>query len=229
MDFGDGPGGRYEVVGTGANVTTSHTYATPVAGTKITVRDYGGNRFLMGYFSIYAQFLSGTHPNFVDFDAITTVFTRDNYLTGEADFAGCDSIQYIFLRNVDITSLKNVSNKPDLVQIYADASTTITGDIPSMTGCPDLALASIFSQAFTGFEGGFTPAVDRTTSFRLRATSNSLPSSAVDSILIDAQTAEFGTGDRFDLDGTGNAPPTQAGLDAKTWLEGNGCLVYVNS
>ncbi len=227
FDWGDGSAIE-EVVGNGANQTTQHTYGTPTVGTEITISDDGGNRFLMQYFSIYAQWLSGDHPSFVDFSDITTVFLRDNDVTGTADFTGCSSLQHIYHRNCKITELTGIAGLSNLDDIYADLAGTLAGDIPSVTGCPDLTLASLYSQQLTGFAGGFTPASQRSGGFRLRANNNLLPSAEVNLILADARTADFGTGDQLDLDGNGNEAPTGQGLTDKQWLIDNGCTVNTN-
>lgn len=230
IDFSDGPAGRYEVVGNGANQTTQHTYDVPVPGTKITITGFSGNQVLMRYFSIAYQYLNGDCPIFEGFADIQTIYLRNNSFTGAfPPVTGCDALRYLYLRLTPFTGqCPAVSGLSDLQQVYADQGEGFTGNIPSLTGLPDLSMFQIGDNLITGFEGGFTPAAQRTTSISLRAYNNYLTSSAVNLILADARTAEFGTGDNIEVDRNNNEPPTGQGLIDKQWLIDNGATVSTN-
>lgn len=224
IDPGDGSG-VIEVIGTSVNQVTDLLYDPPVVGTEITITDDGGNRFLMAYFGINQQHLSGDHPPIAGFSDLTTIYLRENEITSVIPpYTGCTSLVNIFNRLTPFTGQPPViAGLSSLTSVYWDRC-SFSGNIPSLTGIPNLGVCYFYGNNLTGFSGGFTPLADRTNSINFQVQNNILPAAEINKILADARTAEFGTGDSLRMDGT-NEAPTGQGLIDKTWLQDNGCTV----
>ena len=229
FDWGDGSAVQ-EVVGTGADQTTQHTYVTPVAGTEITINDDDDNRFQMLRFNIGYQYLDGDCPDFRDFSDIVLINLRNNSFDGQLSaFDNCNSFRYLYFKLTPFSGeFPVISGNTDAREVYADQGGGFTGNIPSLADLPGLSVFTLYSNAVTGFSGGFTPLASRNSSLNFRVFNNQLTETAVNLILADARAAEFGTGDNFELGGTGNAAPTGQGLIDKQWLIDNGCTVSTN-
>jgi len=228
FDFSDGPGGIYEIVGTGVAETASHTYGTPVAGTPIRIYD-DNNINLLEFFSIDGEQLSGGHPPISGITELYALWIRTNQLSGPIpDIKGCNSLVNLFGKVNNFTSLPtDWSGNQSLKEIWY-GETGAGGTIPPFTDLPGLKIINLYDNQLTGFAGGFTPEVDRTQPVTLNLTDNLLTDTAVNLILADAKAVNFKTGDSILLGGTGNAAPTGQGITDKADLITAGCLVTTN-
>lgn len=228
IDFGDGPGGKYEVIGTDSNQTTAHTYSSPAAGTKITIVG-DGNIILLRYFSIDSDYLTGNHPVVAGMANLQTLFLRNNIIGGAVpSLQGCDGLVNLYCKGNPFTLLTEFSGLPLLREIWYSDGGQVIGTLPSMADLPNLQFAHFENNQISGFAGGFTVEVDRNYSVLLDLTNNLLTSSAVNLILADALAVNFGTGDSLLLGGTGNAAPTGQGLLDEIDLLAAGCTVVTN-
>lgn len=75
----------------------------------------------------------------------------------------------------------------------------------------------------TGFAGGWP-----NKAFDFNASNNALTESAVNQILIDADTSGIATGTTINLTGGTNSAPTGLGITAKNSLIANGATVTTN-
>lgn len=231
FDFGDGLGGKYETVGTDSEQTTSHTYSSPVAGTKITITDNGGNILLLKYFSIDGKRLAGVCPEVAGMSQLHTLWLRNNNLTKlPSSWAGCSSLVYIWLYNNDLVGqvVGLSGNLPNIREIYLDGGSSLSGEIFSFENMPNVDRIYLTGNDLTGFTGSITPAISRTADFKLYAANNLLTTAAVNNILAAGVAAELGTGDVITIDGTGNSAPSGQGMTDKIWLIANGCTVNTN-
>jgi hypothetical protein len=222
IDWGDGTAD--EVIGTGSNVLSQHTYDPFIVGTSIRIK-YDRNIKNIVYFQIGSHYLEGEHPRVDGFKSLETIVLKTNYLSGLIHgFSGCSSLLNVFSFGNQFTAISEdaFEGLTNLREIWLNGG-QLSGDIPSLSGLDSLNVANFYSNNLTGFAGGM---VASGVSFNV--SNNLLTQAAVDLILSDAVVAGMGSGDTIRVDGTGNSAPSAQGYADRDTLVANGASVYVN-
>ncbi len=156
--------------------------------------------------------------------ALTNFYCHVNNFTGSLPIlSNSPDLAYFYARSNNLTgSIPSLDVNTKLIGFYA-YSNNLTGSIPSLGNNVALNIFYVHANNLTGFVGGWP-----TKAFTFRADNNALTESAVNQILIDADTYGIATGTTITIDGGTNAAPTGAGATAKASLISGGATVTTN-
>ena len=206
-------------------------------------------QYLTNYEVDYNSF-SGSPPDLSGMASLLYYVVRNNSLTGNlSDPDSCSVLnRYVANTNQLTGSLPNISAAPSLERFVAYEN-NFTGNIPAFTSNPNLVFFQVYSNALSGtipslsllyklqnfrcesnLLTAYTASVIALTCVNFRLNDNLLPESSVDQILSDfndnlASRPVSGT---LNLGGTGNAPPSAAGLVFKANIIAHGWTVTTN-
>ena len=157
-------------------------------------------------------------------DKVTVLYAYNNQLLGTIpNLSNNTALQYFSIHINQLTgSIPNLSNNTALTNFYVNVN-QLTGTIPSLTANTALVNFFVYNNHLTDFAGGWP-----NKAFTFDARYNKLTVSAVNQILIDADTSGIASGTTIKLEGGTNAAPTGAGLTAKNNLITNGATVTTN-
>ena len=200
MTISWGDGTTDVVNGTGASVTTTHSY---VADQHNITADPSSNTALLT-FAIYSNQLTGSAPDISSNTALANLYLNSNQFTG---------------------SLPSISSNIALLSLYA-YSNQFTGLIPDISSNIKIQNFDVHDNQLTDVAAGFAVPTER--SFDFNASNNALTETAVNAILVAFDTANPTAIGTINLSGGTNAAPTGAGATAAASLIAKGWTVTTN-
>ncbi len=174
--------------------------------------------------------LSGSIPDISGMTSLQRFWVMDNEYTGPfPDISGLSDLGIINVGDNNLTGTLPANllslGTPNLFRfnVYQNS---FTGAIPDCTGMNNLQYVLVDNNEFTDFTGGVEPSL-----YFFRAYNNNFTQTAVDNILqafVDAnRTTNMGNA-LINLEGSGNAPPSAAGIANVNTLEARGWSVATN-
>lgn len=186
---------------------------------------YAENNTSLTYLTCYGNQLEGTFPNNLsDYPDLTYFSCHTNDLIGSIpDLSTNVDLYYFSCHNNDLTG--SIPDLPVSIVRFYCYSNQLTGTIPDLSTNVNLEEYSCkYNYGITGFVGGWPSSI---TNFN--ASWCGLTESAVNQILIDADTYGTAVGLYLNISGSTNAPATGAGITAINNLITNGAFVYTNN
>jgi len=171
--------------------------------------------------------LGGAFPSLANCAALLTLSCRSCAFTGSPPSIAANPLvtSVDFALNAFTGSIPAFGANTALTTYNCRTCTTISGNIPSLSGCTSLASFFAYDNALTGVVGGFAVPATLTD---FEAQNNLLTQAAVDAILAAFVTAGASGAYILNVGGTGNAAPSAGGATSKTTLQGRGWTVTTN-